>query len=216
MGGLGLGLPHVPCRLLFTRAEGAASIHPPTLPAHRAPPPGRYDLGLPPPLLAACTVCRAGVKRAHLVRRCRWVPGAGALPSAPRRLQQPLTAPAATAACACQVDARMDGGLLLELYSRDGVGCMISTDFYEGIRRASITVRWVCAWAQSAGRLRVQAGALAVWGSPLHSPAPHPLPPCRAGPGLDPGAAAAAGGAGSAGAPVRGAAAERAAALYRA
>lgn len=30
------------------------------------------------------------------------------------------------------LDARLDGGLLLELYSRDGVGTMISTDFYEG------------------------------------------------------------------------------------
>jgi len=29
------------------------------------------------------------------------------------------------------VDARVDGGLLLELYSRDGMGTMISTDFYE-------------------------------------------------------------------------------------
>jgi amino-acid N-acetyltransferase len=27
--------------------------------------------------------------------------------------------------------------MLLELYSRDGVGTMISTDFYEGIRRAT-------------------------------------------------------------------------------
>lgn len=34
------------------------------------------------------------------------------------------------------LDARIDGGLLLELYSRDGVGTMISADFYEGIRRA--------------------------------------------------------------------------------
>jgi hypothetical protein len=34
------------------------------------------------------------------------------------------------------VDARVDGGMLLELYSRDGIGTMISTDFYEGIRRA--------------------------------------------------------------------------------
>ena len=34
------------------------------------------------------------------------------------------------------VDARLDGGILLELYSRDGVGTMISTDFYEGIRKA--------------------------------------------------------------------------------
>lgn len=36
-----------------------------------------------------------------------------------------------------QVDARVDGGLILELYSRDGSGTMISTDFYEGIRPAS-------------------------------------------------------------------------------
>eukprot|EP00775_Hariotina_reticulata_P009748 gene9748-9906_t len=35
------------------------------------------------------------------------------------------------------VDARLDGGILLELYSRDGVGTMISTDFYEGIRKAA-------------------------------------------------------------------------------
>lgn len=34
------------------------------------------------------------------------------------------------------VSAHMDGALLLELYSRDGVGTMISADFYEGIRRA--------------------------------------------------------------------------------
>uniref|UniRef100_A0A7R9V5J8 N-acetyltransferase domain-containing protein n=2 Tax=Chlamydomonas euryale TaxID=1486919 RepID=A0A7R9V5J8_9CHLO len=36
------------------------------------------------------------------------------------------------------LDARLDGGLLLELYSRDGVGTMISADFYEGIRRANV------------------------------------------------------------------------------
>lgn len=36
-----------------------------------------------------------------------------------------------------QVDTRQDGALLLELYSRDGVGCMISADFYEGIRPAA-------------------------------------------------------------------------------
>ena len=34
------------------------------------------------------------------------------------------------------VDARVDGALLLELYSRDGVGVMISNDFYEGLRPA--------------------------------------------------------------------------------
>lgn len=32
------------------------------------------------------------------------------------------------------VSAHVDGGLILELYSRDGVGTMISTDFYE-VRR---------------------------------------------------------------------------------
>ena len=37
------------------------------------------------------------------------------------------------------VDARIDGGMLLELYSRDGVGTMISADFYEGIRPAQTT-----------------------------------------------------------------------------
>lgn len=35
------------------------------------------------------------------------------------------------------LDARLDGGLLLELYSRDGVGTLISANFYEGIRRAN-------------------------------------------------------------------------------
>lgn len=48
----------------------------------------------------------------------------------------------------------MDGGLLLELYSRDGVGCMISTDFYEGIRRASGTV---------SARWEVVVGSKAAW-----------------------------------------------------
>ena len=31
------------------------------------------------------------------------------------------------------LDARLDGGLLLELYTRDGVVTMISADFYEGV-----------------------------------------------------------------------------------
>ena len=49
----------------------------------------------------------------------------------------PLPLIAACAACqkgvkrAHLVDARMDGALLLELYSRDGVGTMLSPDFYE-------------------------------------------------------------------------------------
>lgn len=49
----------------------------------------------------------------------------------------PLPLIAACAACqrgvkrAHLVDARVDGALLLELYSRDGVGTMLSADFYE-------------------------------------------------------------------------------------
>ncbi|KAK9821240.1 hypothetical protein WJX81_007316 [Elliptochloris bilobata] len=58
-------------------------------------------------------------------------------------LRFPNSLLAAVAACkngvrrAHLVDARADGGLLLELYSRDGAGTMISTDFYEGIRPAA-------------------------------------------------------------------------------
>jgi hypothetical protein len=44
--------------------------------------------------------------------------------------------------CPLQVDARNPGGLLLELYSQDGMGTMISTDFYEGIRQAGVHVSW--------------------------------------------------------------------------
>lgn len=49
----------------------------------------------------------------------------------------PLALIAACVACqrgvrrAHLVDARVDGALLLELYSRDGVGTMLSADFYE-------------------------------------------------------------------------------------
>ena len=60
-----------------------------------------YELGLPMPLLAACMVCKSGVKRAHVI------------------------------------NASIDGGLLLELYSTDGVGYMITSDHYEGIRAAT-------------------------------------------------------------------------------
>lgn len=60
-----------------------------------------YELGLPMPLLTACMVCKAGVKRAHLI------------------------------------NVSINGALLLELYSTDGVGSMISSDFYEGIRGAT-------------------------------------------------------------------------------
>ena len=52
------------------------------------------------------------------------------------------------------VDARTDGGLILELYSRDGVGTMISSDFYEvrclqpslGWRRLT---QWLRIWFSS-------------------------------------------------------------------
>ena len=58
-----------------------------------------------------------------------------------------LPLPLLTACMSCRagvnrahlVDARIDGALLLELYSRDGVGVMISNDFYEGIRAARTT-----------------------------------------------------------------------------
>lgn len=36
------------------------------------------------------------------------------------------------------IDRSKDGGLLLELFTRDGVGTMISSDIYEGTRQASI------------------------------------------------------------------------------
>jgi hypothetical protein len=52
------------------------------------------------------------------------------------------------------VDARIDGGILLELYSRDGIGTMISTDFYEGIRRAS---------AFDAAAIKVRASSLVAY-----------------------------------------------------
>ncbi|RMD79947.1 MAG: amino-acid N-acetyltransferase [Gammaproteobacteria bacterium] len=51
---------------------------------------------------------------------------------------------AALAACrqgvrrAHLVDRRLDGALLLELFTRDGVGTLISTDVYEGTRRATV------------------------------------------------------------------------------
>jgi len=79
------------------------------------------------------------------LRGTRAAPQAGRAPDAlapgPARSWQALRFPnsllAAVAACkegvrrAHLVDARVDGGLLLELYSRDGMGTMISTDFYE-------------------------------------------------------------------------------------
>ncbi|MCP4043929.1 MAG: amino-acid N-acetyltransferase, partial [Gammaproteobacteria bacterium] len=36
------------------------------------------------------------------------------------------------------LDSQMDGALLLELFTRDGVGCMVCADFYENIHRAGI------------------------------------------------------------------------------
>ena len=60
--------------------------------------------------------------------------------------QSGLPLPLIAACAACQkgvkrshlVDAHMDGALLLELYSRDGVGTMFSTDFYEVRHMATI------------------------------------------------------------------------------
>ena len=48
------------------------------------------------------------------------------------RWSPPLNPPLPGVMRAHLVDAQLDGGLLLELYSRDGVGTMISADFYEG------------------------------------------------------------------------------------
>lgn len=36
------------------------------------------------------------------------------------------------------IDHRLDGGLLIELFTRDGIGTMITTDRYQGIRQATI------------------------------------------------------------------------------
>jgi len=36
------------------------------------------------------------------------------------------------------LDQHMDGALLKELFTRDGIGCMVSQDSYEGMRRAHI------------------------------------------------------------------------------
>jgi hypothetical protein len=158
------------------------------------------ELGLPPALLAACAVCRSGVKRAHLV------------------------------------DCRVDGGLLLELYSRDGVGCMISTDFYEGIRPAGMQARTqpapqaacrptpppprrarappgVSLWPPRGSRLPCAASSRSACTrmcTPTRAtPAPSTSTSCwGAGSGRRPGAAAPAGGARRAGQALRGAAAQ--------
>ncbi len=72
------------------------------------------------------------------------------LPDAETMLQRQLTAETATAlrnavhACRHQVrrvhliDRRVNGALLLELFTRDGIGTMVTADIYEGTRRASI------------------------------------------------------------------------------
>ena len=57
-----------------------------------------------------------------------------------------LQAPWRGAIAACQngvrrahlIDRHVDGGLLLELFTRDGIGTMITADIYEGTRRATI------------------------------------------------------------------------------
>ncbi len=160
-----------------------AAISPPS---HPIPPsPRRYDLGLPAPLLAACAVCRSGVKRAHLVDArmdgglllelySRWVGGVGvgmlhsrdaSSWSGRRRTYQMSLR---------RVWIEHTTHHLWQASPpsppcRDGVGCMISTDFYEGIRRAGLQVRWqrctessqlllqcavhVCAWPPIFARL---------------------------------------------------------------
>ena len=88
---------------------------------------------LPPPQQP--TVTRS-LKRAH-----SWPAGLDADTWQRSRVPPALVAAAAATARGVKrshlVDARVDGGLLLELYSRDGVGTMVSADFYEGIRGAA-------------------------------------------------------------------------------
>lgn len=61
----------------------------------------------------------------------------------PTALGLPTAVVAAVAACrdgvnrTHLVDARMDGSLLIELFSRDGFGTMVSQDLYSGIRTAT-------------------------------------------------------------------------------
>lgn len=64
--------------------------------------PGAVPESLRPHLLAACTACRAGVERAHLL------------------------------------DRHIDGAMLLELFTRDGVGTLVSEAPYEEMRAATI------------------------------------------------------------------------------
>ena len=72
------------------------------------------------------------------------------LPEARRRLAEPmddeLAAALHSAVTACHngvrrahlVDRRVDGALLLELFTRDGIGTLITADIYEGTRRATV------------------------------------------------------------------------------
>ncbi len=63
-----------------------------------------------------------------------------------RTLPEAVAAPLHGAVQACRqgvrrahiLDRRVDGALLLELFTRDGVGTMITADIYEGTRRAGI------------------------------------------------------------------------------
>lgn len=62
------------------------------------------------------------------------------------------------------VSAYIEGGLILELYSRDGVGCMISTDFYEvGIHHCLSCLALSCHYlsstaADTCGKVAVYLG----------------------------------------------------------
>jgi amino-acid N-acetyltransferase len=55
-----------------------------------------------------------------------------------RHLRQALRACQAGVSRIHLLSRRVDGALLLELFTRDGVGTMINADFYEGIRQATI------------------------------------------------------------------------------
>ncbi len=148
----------------------------------------------------------------------RGVPGSGrrllrqlSLGEAEARLQTPRPTlatelrawlEAAVAACrqgvrrAHLVDRRLDGALLLELFTRDGVGTMVCTDVYEGTRRATVEdvpgILELIAPLEAAGvlvprsreRLELEIGRFTVVsrdGRIIACAALHPFPRQRAG-----------------------------------
>ncbi len=83
--------------------------------------------------------------RRRLVHQLTLAAAAGWL-SEGRPLAEEVAAPLSGAVQACRqgvrrahiLDRRVDGALLLELFTRDGIGTMITSDIYEGTRRATI------------------------------------------------------------------------------